>query len=207
MKRAVLSAVLSTLLSVWASSASGVSAAKVGDKGQGWEVVERKTEYGYKQILCKYDGKFKIQGSYREWPTANGDRPCPSPRPYIKRTGGKTVSLGQGKKNTVWRIKTSRNGTSTIRSATNRKYLTPLTDVGTADYDTDVVMDLDKKTWRYTIMDQDLEGWEGQSDEIDCLKNVNLLSESYTYISYSCLANEFRYDSEESDSWNLIPVV
>lgn len=191
---------------MFASAASGVLAAKAGDKGKGWKVIERDTENGYVELRCIYDGKFRIQGSFREYGTANGDRKCPSPIPFITREGGQTVSLGQGKKSTVWRIKTPRNGPETIRSATNRKYLTPLTDVRTTDWDTDVVMGLKKKKWTYSIKGEDRQGEDGQWDEIDCLNGVTLLSESYTYISYDCASGEFRYDSDEANSWNLIPI-
>ena len=191
--------------------ASGVLAAKAGDKGKGWKVIERDTENGYVELRCIYDGKFRIQGADREYWVANGYasdavRQCPSPIPFITREGGQTVSLGQGKKSTVWRIKTPRNGPETIRSATNRKYLTPLTDVRTTDWDTDVVMGLKKKKWTYSIKGEDRQGEDGQWDEIDCLNGVTLLSESYTYISYDCASGEFRYDSDEANSWNLIPI-
>ena len=173
---------------------SGVFAAKVGDMGKGWKIVEDADG----RLQCQYNGKFEIEGNYREINTATGTKPCPSPRPLISRFLGKKVFLGQGK-NTVWRIKTGSGGAETIRSVTNKKYLTPLTNVVTAEWNTDVVMGLSKKKSRYSIVSN------GDTDDRDCLKDVDLISDLGTRISYDCASAEFRYDSDQS-FWNLIPV-
>ena len=194
MKTRHVYAICTAILAVLFSTAS---AAKVGDKGKGWKVVEDADGF----LRCKYNGNFRLQGAIRQFNTATGTTKCPTPRPFIKYSGGgKKVSLGQGT-NDVWRVKTARGSglETTIRARKNKKYLSPLTDVQTAEWNTDVAMGLRKKKSSYRIRPG------GDLNDIDCLNDVDLISAIGTSISYDCASEEFRYDSDES-YWNLIPM-
>ena len=183
-------------------SASGTStalAAKAGDKGKGWKVIVGGSNGN---LQCVYNGKFKNEGNVRDVNSATGG-PCPRPRPpIIADTKGKksSVSLGKGGEETVWTIKSGSGGAETIAIARKKKYLTPLTKVLDADWNTDVDVGLVKKKSRFRIRSNQVD-----DNSIDCLNDVDLLSSIGTHLSYDCASNEFRYDSDES-SWNLIPI-
>ena len=187
---------LALLLVLLSSSGTFTAfAAKAGDKGKGWKVIMGSNG----NLQCVYDGKFNIEGNIRDVNSATGG-PCPRPRPpIIADTKGKknSVSLGKGGKETVWTIKSGSGGAETI--STKKKYLTPLTKIQDAEWNTDVDIGLGKKKSRFRIRSNQVD------DSIDCLNDVDLISYIGTHLSYDCASNEFRYDSDYS-TWNLIPV-
>jgi hypothetical protein len=151
-------------------------------------------------LQCVYNGNFSIEGNIRNVNSATGGS-CPTPRPLIiANTSGKKskVSLGRGGKNAVWKIKSGDGGAETI--ATKNMYLTPLTKVQDANWNTDVDVGLAKKKSRFRIRSNQVD-----DNSIDCLNDVDLVSSIGTHLSYDCASNEFRYDSDES-SWNLTPI-
>jgi len=171
--------------------ASTCNALKVGDRGKGWRVLEDKNGNPY----CAYKGKFRIQGEVRDINSATGGA-CPTPRPQIKAKGRKVSLRNSG---SVWTISTVK-GNQLIKKG-KKGYLTPTTDVQTAEWNTNVVMKVTRKKTKWTIGPEDGSSIE---DMDDCLQGLRL-STSGTNLNYDCANREFRYDDEES-SWSLIAV-
>ena len=117
-------------------------------------------------------------------------------RPKIKAKGRKVSLRNSG---SVWTISTVK-GNQLIKKG-KKGYLTPTTDVQTAEWNTNVVMKVTRKKTKWTIGPEDGSSIE---DMDDCLQGLRL-STSGTNLNYDCANREFRYDDEES-SWSLIAV-
>ena len=152
---------------------------------------------------CKYNGKFTIEG---------GEGDCKPTMTYPDNKKSKAVYLvapgsQDDSSSTVWRIKSTKKGALiTPSEGKSRGYLTPVTPVGSAEWDTEVKMALTKKKNYYILRQIDV-----SDTEIDCLKSINMLSmKEYTCIAYDpsgCGKGRlvpFRYESDEWE-WTLEP--
>ena len=184
MKHSVLLALLAALAFV-----QSTLALKIGDRGNGWRVGEDKDGNPF----CMFNGAFRIQGNVQEINSAKGGA-CPSPHPQITASGSK-VTLGSG---SVFSIKT-KMGDQVIKAG--RNYLSPVTKVADADYNTNVVLKVGGKPATFKFSPEDGSSIEEMTD---CLHGLRLTT-SGTNLNYDCASGQFRYDDEES-SWNLIPV-
>ena len=187
-------------------------AAKLGDKGKGWEVKQYKNS---DIIFCEYNGKFRIApgvGSCQNAVMAFSD-------PDQGCTKNHDVSLeianaiSSKPKSTVFTIKPLRRGSDgapkgyqiIAENGCLAKYLALPKDVKKVKLFDSVPVELDNsKKWVYSLNSHGTDS----DGSIECLNDVDILSQNYytsLWVSSGKKGCVFTYDGDESD-WKLIPV-